>query len=421
MIVDRRLNGRHRNAVNRERFIKRCKAEIRRAVAEAVGRRSITDLDRGERVDVGRRDIAEPFFHHGPGGERETVHPGNREFIAGDRLPKPGGGAGGSGSEAADGGEGEDAFAFVLSREEFLEIFFEDLALPDLVKKRLAAVPSTKAVRAGYTQTGVPSNVNIVRSLKSAAARRRALQAPRRGELARAEERLCALEAAGSPAEALRAAEIEVGRLERRVQQVPFLDTMDLRYNHRVQRPQPSTQAVMFCLLDVSGSMDEGRKDLAKRFFALLHLFLSRSYERIDVVFIRHHTQAAEVSEEEFFSARDTGGTIVSSALTLMDDIVSARYPAEDWNLYGAQASDGDNWLDDSPRCAGLLRDRLLPRLQYFAYVQVGAFDEQGLWREYARLAAERPQLAMRKIATPADIYPVFRTLFARQPACVPA
>jgi uncharacterized sporulation protein YeaH/YhbH (DUF444 family) len=421
MIVDRRLNGRHRNAVNRERFVRRYKDQLRRAVAEAVGKRSITDLDRGERVDIKRKDIAEPFFHHGPGGDRETVHPGNKEFSAGDRLPKPQGGAGGGGSEAADNGDGEDDFVFVLSREEFLDLFFEDLALPDLVKKRLATIPSTRSVRAGYTQTGVPTNVNIIRSLKSAAARRRALQAPRRGELARAEERFCALEAGGSPPDAVRDAEQEVERLRRRLQSVPFLDTIDLRYNNRAQRPQPTTQAVMFCLLDVSGSMDESRKDIAKRFFALLYLFLSRAYDRIELVFIRHHTQAAEVTEDEFFLSRDTGGTIVSSALTLMDQIIRERYPGDDWNLYGAQASDGDNWLDDSPRCAGLLRDNLLPRLQYFAYVQVAAFDEQGLWREYAKLAAERPHLAMRKIATAADIYPVFRALFARQPTCVPA
>ena len=202
----------------------------------------------------------------------------------------------------------------MLSREEFLDLFFEDLALPDLVKKRLATIPSTRSVRAGYTQTGVPTNVNIIRSLKSAAARRRALQAPRRGELARAEERFCALEAGGSPPDAVRDAEREVERLRRRLQSVPFLDTIDLRYNNRVQRPQPTTQAVMFCLLDVSGSMDESRKDIAKRFFALLYLFLSRAYDRIELVFIRHHTQAAEVTEDDFVSSRDTGGTIVSSA-----------------------------------------------------------------------------------------------------------
>lgn len=422
MIVDRRLNGRHRNAVNRDRFVRRYKDQIRRAVADAVGKRSITDLDRGERVDIQRKDIAEPFFHHGPGGHREAVHPGNKEFTAGDRLKRPqGGGAGGTGNQAGDSGEGEDDFVFVLSREEFLDFFFDDLALPDLVKKRLATIPSTKSVRAGFTQTGVPTNVNIIRSLKSAAARRRALQAPRRGDLARAEERFSALEAAGSPADVLSEAEATVNQLKRRIARVPFLDTIDLRYNNRVQRPQPTTQAVMFCILDVSGSMDESRKDIAKRFFALLYLFLSRAYEKVEVVFIRHHTQAQEVSEEEFFSARDTGGTIVSSALSLMEKIIDERYRNDDWNLYAAQASDGDNWLDDSPRCAGMLRESLLPRLQYFAYVQVGAFDEQGLWREYAKLASEKPHLAMQKIASVADIYPVFRALFARQPTCAPA
>lgn len=416
MIVDRRLSGRYRNIVNRERFVQRYRAQIHRAVAEAVGRRSITDLDRGERIDLQRKDVSEPHFHHGPGGRREAIYAGNKEFVAGDRLPRRSNDGAANGRRASADGDGEDDFSFVLSREEFLDFFFDGLALPDLVKKRLATIPSTTSVRAGFTQTGVPTNINVIRSLIGAAARRRVLQAPRRRELARAEEHYGTLVAEDASPAVLAAAAAEIDRLKRRVAQVPFLDTFDLRYNHRVQRPQPTTQAVMFCILDVSGSMDESRKDIAKRFFALLYLFLSRAYEKIDVVFIRHHTQATEVSEEDFFSARDTGGTVVSSALTLMRDIIAERYGNDEWNLYAAQASDGDNWLDDSSRCADLLRDSLLPRLQYFAYVQVEVFDEQGLWREYANIAREHAHLAMHKIATVADIYPVFRTLFAKRP-----
>ena len=104
----------------------------------------------------------------------------------------------------------------------------------------------------------------------------------------------------------------------------------------------------MFCLMDVSGSMDEERKDIAKRFFILLYLFLTRNYERIEVVFIRHHTIAKEVDEDEFFHSRESGGTVVSSALKLMQEIIRERYPLTEWNIYAAQASDGDNWDDDS-------------------------------------------------------------------------
>ena len=112
------------------------------------------------------------------------------------------------------------------------------------------------------------------------------------------------------------------------IARVPFLDPLDLKFRNRVRVPVPSTRAVMFCVMDVSGSMDESRKDLAKRFFILLYLFLTRHYDKIEVVFIRHHTQAAEVDEQNFFHATETGGTVVSSALVLMDEIIRSRYPS---------------------------------------------------------------------------------------------
>ena len=172
----------------------------------------------------------------------------------------------------------------------------------------------------------------------------------------------------------------------------------------------------MFCVMDVSGSMDEARKDIAKRFFILLYLFLTRHYEHTEVVFIRHHTQADEVNEQDFFHATESGGTVVSSALILMQDIIRARYPAGEWNIYGAQASDGDNWGQDSAKCRELLEASLLPLVRYFAFVQV-AEGEQSLWEEYTRVAAENPHFAMRMIAGAADIYPVFRDLFRKEAA----
>lgn len=413
-IVDRRLNGRNKSALNRARFVRRYKAQIREAVTDAVGKRSITDMERGERVDLPRKDISEPFFHHGPGGRREMVHPGNREYLAGDRLPRPPSGGGkGSGSQASNEGEGEDDFSFVLTREEFLQFFFDDLALPDLVKTQLARLPEYTRVRAGYSSTGVPTNLNVVRSLRTAAMRRRTLQSPYARRLREIE---AALACEQDPA---RRAELEAERerLEARRRRVPFIDTIDLRYNHRIRQARPTTQAVMFCLMDVSGSMDQPRKDMAKRFFTLLYMFLTRVYERIDVVFIRHHTQATEVNEEDFFTARDTGGTVVSTALKLMHEIVVDRYADGSWNIYGAQASDGDNWHTDSALCRDLLAQAILPQVQYFAYVQVGAEEEQGLWQAYAELAATQPKLALQKALSAAEIYPVFRRLFARKTA----
>ncbi|MGI9336011.1 MAG: YeaH/YhbH family protein, partial [Gammaproteobacteria bacterium] len=206
-------------------------------------------------------------------------------------------------------------------------------------------------------------------------------------------------------------------RLRRRLGAIPFIDTFDLRFNNRIQQPKPTTQAVMFCLMDVSGSMDEQRKELAKRFFILLYLFLTRSYERIDVVFIRHHVFAKEVEEEEFFYARETGGTVVSSALKLMSEICTDRYPTADWNIYAAQASDGENWGDDSSVCRELLLEELMPRVQYFAYVEITPDSHQGLWEEYEQVAEACPHFAMQEIRGLSDIYPVFRRLLAKRAA----
>ncbi|WP_310447016.1 YeaH/YhbH family protein [Thiobacillus sp.] len=418
-LVDRRLSGKNRSAVNRQRFLRRFKTQIRKAAAEVVSGRKVTDLERGEKISIPSKDMSEPVFHHGSGGRRNIVLPGNREFVSGDRVDRPEGGEGkGSGSGGGPQGESMDDFVFELSKEEFMDFFFQDLALPDLVKKQLAAVPEVKRARAGFVSQGNPSNLHVVRSMKHAIGRRLAMAAGPRDALREAEEALEALVTRGlgasDEAETLRE---EIAALKSRVAAVPFLDTWDLRYANRVDQPTPSSQAVMFCLLDVSGSMDADRKNIAKRFFMLLYLFLTKSYERIDVVFIRHHTVAKEVDEEEFFNSRESGGTVVSSALELMKDIILERYPSASWNIYAAQASDGDNWEDDSPRCRELLLQSILPLTQYFAYVEIEAEVPQSLWHEYERVKAASPRFAMQRILTLEDIYPVFRELFRKKVA----
>ncbi len=415
-LVDRRLSGKNRSAVNRQRFLRRFKGQIRKAVTEAVSGRKIGDLERGEKISIPSKDLSEPIFHHGPGGKRNVIHPGNKEFVSGDKVDRPEGGGGGGGGNASQDGEGMDEFVFELSKEEFMDFFFQDLALPDLVKKQLAAVPEVKRARAGFVSQGNPSNLHVVRSMKQAIGRRLAMASGPREALREALEALEELIAKGlgaSPeAEELRE---DIEALKARISAVPFIDTWDLRYANRVDQPTPSSQAVMFCLMDVSGSMDEDRKNIAKRFFMLLYLFLTKSYERIDVVFIRHHTVAMEVDEEDFFHSRESGGTVVSSALDLMREIVLERYPSQAWNIYAAQASDGDNWEDDSPRCREILSQSILPLVQYFAYVEIEAEEPQSLWHEYERVAAASPRFAMQRILTLADIYPVFRELFRKK------
>ena len=416
-IIDRRVNGKNKSAVNRQKFIRRYKKHLKKAVEDAVSKRSITDMERGENVNIPSKDISEPTFGVGKGGVRDTVYPGNKEFISGDKIPRPKGGAGkGQGKEASDSGEGEDDFTFTLSREEFMDLFFDDLELPNMIKTQLAKEVQFKKVRAGYTTFGSPSNINVVRSMKGALARRIALAGPYKRQIKEIEQQIQAeKEAEHTDNDKISLLDNEIISLKEKIKRVPYIDTFDLKYNNRIDQPIPTTQAVMFCLMDVSGSMGEFEKDVAKRFFTLLYLFLTRAYEHIELVFIRHHTIAKEVNEQEFFYSRETGGTVVSSALKLMRDIIQERYPTSEWNIYAAQASDGDNWTDDSPICRKLLIESIMPFLQYYAYIEINADTPIGnLWREYESVSQACENFAMQKLTDIAEIYPVFRKLFEK-------
>jgi hypothetical protein len=416
--------------------LRRYRKHIKKAVTEAVNKRSITDIESGEKITIPSRDVSEPTFHHGPGGKRTIIHPGNKEFVAGDRFPRPKGGGGGQGSgQASDSGEGEDEFAFQITQEEFLNFMFDDLELPNMVKRQLQGTDAFKYVRAGFSSAGTPAKLNVVRSLRNANARRIALGGKKRKRLKDIQALLSCLDrnealSDSQANEALLAeltrlqnepayrAELEAEALELkgRIKRVPFIDDLDLRYNLSVKQPIPSSKAVMFCLMDVSGSMDQKTKDMAKRFFILLYLFLKRNYDRIEVVFIRHHTSAKEVDEEEFFYSRETGGTIVSSALKLMHEVMEERYPSSEWNIYGAQASDGDNWNDDSANCYSLMTEKIMANVQHFSYVEITPRDHQSLWQEYERVRDCFPDtFAMQQIVDAADIYPVFHELFQRK------
>ncbi len=416
-VIDRRLSGKNKSIGNRERFLRRYREQIREVVKRAVSGRGIRDMEQGQDISLPRHDVSEPAFGHAEGGRREMVHPGNEEFVRGDRIKRPRGGrGGGSGQGGAPDGGDQDDFVFRISREEFLQYFFDDLALPHLVRTQLLSnPPEWKFRRAGYLTEGTPTNLHVVRSMRTGLSRRIAMGSAPQQELQMLELQLgLAEQDAAVPAMELAAMRTQVDALRHRIARIPFLDPFDLRYRNRVKVPLPVAKAVMFCLMDVSGSMDEARKDIAKRFFILLYLFLTRHYEQTDVVFIRHHTQATEVEEEEFFRSTESGGTVVSSALKLMHQIIEARYRGSEWNIYGAQASDGDNWPQDSTLCRQLLNDKLVPACRHYAYVQV-AEENQNLWDEYSAVAAANPRFAMQKITTPADIYPVFRELFKKE------
>ena len=428
-LIDRRLNTSGKSLANRQRFLRRAKALVKQAVRENSKGRGVRDIDQGGEISIPLDGLREPRLHRaGSGGRREVVLPGNKKYLAGDKIPKPKNGGGGGGSQGSADGQGQDDFRFALSQDEYLDLFFEDLELPDMAKKTLARSENVSLQRAGYSVSGSPANLSLTLTMRNSMSRRIALRRPTPDEIRRVEEEIAALETAGGPAPDARLDELKARHelLLRRSRRVPYIDPRDIRYRRFQQVPKPVAQAVMFCLMDTSASMTEHMKDVAKRFFTLLYIFLKRRYRHVDIVFIRHTHEAEEVDEDTFFHSPETGGTLVSSALEEMIRIVNERYPRENWNIYAAQASDGDNSSRDGERTQALLREGILPLCQYFAYLEVGPESERGsigfvsrkteLWRTYELLRERGAQFTMRKVSHRADIYPVFRELFERKP-----
>jgi len=429
-IIDRRLNPGGKSFANRQRFLRRARAQVRKAVREASSSRSIKDAGKGGEVSIPSGGVHEPHLHRSrQGGVRDYVLPGNKKYVEGDSIARPEQG-GGQGSQASDSGEGEDEFRFALTDEEYLDLYLEDLELPDLAKRQVTGATSVLWRQAGYSVSGPPSRLSVPRTLRHSMSRRIALKRPKAEEINALREEIEKLEREGGQFEALVEKRKQLEQIIARSKRIPYIDPVDVRYRRLESNPKPIAKAVMFCLMDVSGSMNEHMKDLAKRFYSLLYLFLNRRYEHVDVVFIRHTHEASEVDEQTFFYSRETGGTVVSTALFKMAEIVRDRYPVDQWNIYAAQASDGDNTSSDNAVVLAQLRDVILPICQYYAYVEVGMDDEDdhpgagepstNLWRAYRRVSVDAP-FAMRKVKHRRDIYPVFRELFARRPEGVAA
>ncbi|MEO1720698.1 MAG: DUF444 family protein, partial [Pseudomonadota bacterium] len=249
-IVDRRKNPKAKSLGNRQRFIRRAKAEIREAVRDSIKKRKISEVEGGENVKIRTKSLREPNFHLGQNtGERDFVLPGNKEFTTGDVIRKPDQGGGGRGQKGSDSGDGDDEFVFALSREEFLDLFFEDLELPNLVKAKLKSIKSPEPVRAGLTTDGPPAKLNRIRTLRNSLARRIALRRPTTRELDELRAELEELEARDDrDEEKIKLLRERISKLDFQRKVVAYIDPIDLQYNRTETRPKPKTQAVMFCL-----------------------------------------------------------------------------------------------------------------------------------------------------------------------------
>jgi len=421
IIIDRRKNDKGKSTDNRRRFVKRVKQQVRDAVKDVIRDGSVGDIinSKEKKVKIPGKGLNQPTFHHDKtGGVKDFVAPGNKKFNQGDRQDRPPEGGGSGGRKGTPDGEGEDEFSFHLTKEEFLDLFFQDLELPDMVKKDIAKIEEFENRRAGFSVDGNPSRLNILQSMKRAKGRRLGIRSPKKKKLKLLMEELASLEVIEKNMPRIEELNDEINTLKRKIKAVPFLDDMDLRYNRWEKFPMPTTQAVMFGIMDVSASMGEWEKEMAKRFFMLMLLFLHYNYERVDIVWIRHHTRAIEVDEDEFFHSRETGGTIVSSALQLMKEIISERYPIAQWNIFGCQISDGDNWGHDNIEACDIMRKYILPQSQYFAYIEVDQYragGESDLWPYYEALKGEFKNMQLAVINNITEIYPVFRGLFEKR------
>lgn len=414
-IIDRRTSPKGKNLSNRQRFIERTKEWVKQKVRERSASRDITSKD-GDSISISGDDVAEPTFDYDrQKGIWDRVLPGNKEFVPGDKI-KRGQSGKGKGKSASDSGEGEDDFTFTISKEEYLDILFEDLELPDLIKESENAAVTFERKRAGYSTSGSPNNLDLVRSLKNALGRRIALGFPIDKKIKEKE-----LEMLTADEEEAILLQLEIDALRVRRTAVAYIDQVDVRYKRHAQHPVPNSQAVVFCLMDVSGSMGQNEKDTAKRFFLLLYLFLQRKYQKVDIVFVRHTTDAAECTEHEFFYGQETGGTLVSSGVKEVNNIIDDRYPLDAWNIYTVQASDGDNFDSDNKAMVSEL-EALIPRCQYYVYNEVlqhsiyrGEDHITNVYSAMDSLRPAHPNLSITSIGSVDEVVPKFREIFTKK------
>lgn len=444
IIIDRRKTAnRDRTSENRGRLLRRYKGAIKEQLPRILGDRKLLDSVKkgGGKVILPKKDLSEPQFVYGDGGMIDTVYPGNDRWNEYDTINKPYSGDGDGGG--TEGPDGMDEFSVVLSREEFINLLFEDCELPFMIDTLLTKLTETHHENAGFQVAGSPNRLSIVRSYKNSKARRLSSTATIDEQLKELEDRLKMRELCDDHGEARDAELAMIGQLidELKIRRnaLPLFDTTDLRFRCRVEKETPKTHATMIMIMDNSGSMGEREKTIARKFFILLYLFLDRNYERIDMRFISHTTHAKEMEEEEFFNTHENGGTIVSSALDLLKDMLngddSAGTPTEHQgngalkgktNIYVAQISDGDNTETDNGTCAELLEDDILPFVNYFAYVQV---EQEGnpmsgllsyarrnsLWATYENMGKSHRNMVSKRVAHERDIFGVFRSFFSTE------
>lgn len=440
IFVDRRKTGRGKSLNNRNKLLDRIKESIRSSKPQDIDAGGVKAAGGGASksfvnpVKIAQDALHEPTYHYDPStGEREVVLIGNDHFERGDEFPVGGGGSGkgGNGKGNGPGEESEDDFIVNISRDEFFDVFFEDCELPDLLETQEKDLPEAVWKPAGFQKEGNAAQLSVIRSYRNSIGRRRALTSDSRQELEELEEELEKLEDTliGNPLNAVANARYQevktrIEELRSKIAIVPFFERLDLRYRKSERVQVKSADAVFIMVMDISGSMDEEKKRMARKFFSLQYAFIKRRYPNTDLIFIAHTDTAEEMSEEDFFTTRKSGGTVVSPAFALAHQLIKTRYDVQQTNIYLSYAGDGDNWDSDNVSVISEVEEKgLLAKLRHAVYVQVGPSytgtftysTGATLWNVMQSISRSNPKLHAVKVADDGAVFGAFRTVYAKK------
>jgi len=304
----------------------------------------------------------------------------------GDVL-QPGREEGAEQGQAGGTGDGEIRFVVELKVDEIVDWLWEELKLPELKPKRTATMDQAEYIREGWDKRGARSRLDRRRTMKEAVKRH-------------------AIQANGTAT----------------VEEEPIsLVNDDLRFRQLVKRPSPATSAAVIFALDVSGSMDEAQRRLAKQFFFFALQGIRRQYAKVETVFLAHAAQAWEFDESQFFQASSSGGTVSSSVARLALEVMTTRYEPSRYNVYFFYASDGENAAEDRDEARGTLAE-IARQVNYTGYCETGGVatfrprDTQ-LAEIFTELKGSGLAVGTSHLASQDDVWNAIRAFFTEQAA----
>jgi len=384
-----------RSARDRARHRQKIKASIRENIADILSEESIVGVDRDKIVKVPIRSIKEYRFVYGENSA--GVAQGNGEQKPGD-VVQQGDEKGAAGQKGGDQ-PGVDAIETDVTLEELLEIMFDDLELPELERKSLAKIVSEANYRRkGHRRQGIIARLDRKATAKQRLKRMFATQKNKANPESSTSVKNNAKLATGDDQE---------GRF-------PYHED-DMRFFHIVPTEREASNAVIFCIMDTSGSMGTVKKYLARSFYFLLYQFVRSKYQNVEVVFIAHHTEAKEVNEQEFFHKVESGGTYISSGYRKALDIIADRYHPTLWNIYAFHCSDGDNFYSDNERAVEAAKE-LCDVCNLFGYGEIkptgSAYYSGTMLEVFNAISAENFHQCV--IERKEDLWPAFKAFLTR-------